>query len=160
MGTDATSEAEFILFRDIGQRVVGKPVGAVLRSNQGTENIPPAIAQIVSKKFTWHCNITERSFHGPNKTYQVNRIITALGRQTSMPRLSDSISASTPPSPHQLSITGPEAKSAKIPPLVFSTQKRLFQQSTSAHDVEHLQAEDPHHTDESPSLQPPEKNPE
>lgn len=91
IATNGTAESEFILFGDIGQHVVGKQVGAILRSNQASDKIPPEIVQVICKKFTWHFSITERSFHGPIKTYQVNRIIAALGRQTSIPSISSSI---------------------------------------------------------------------
>lgn len=43
-------------FGDDGQHVVGKQVGAVLRSNRGGDEIPADIAQVVCKKFTWHFN--------------------------------------------------------------------------------------------------------
>lgn len=87
IGTNGTANAEFMFFGDIGQQVVGKQVGAVLRSNHGAGDIPPDIAQIITKKYTWHVNITEKSFQGPKKSYQVSRIIVALGRQSAIPRI-------------------------------------------------------------------------
>lgn len=98
IGTNGIASAEFMLFGDIGQQVVGKQVGTVLRSNHRGDDIPPDIAQIVSKKFTWHISITEKSFQGPRKSYQVNHIIVSLGRQSAIPRIStllDPISSSS-----------------------------------------------------------------
>lgn len=80
-----------MLFGDIGQSVVGKQVGAVLKSSRGTDQIPPEIAQIVCTKYTWRISITEKSFRGPKKTFQVNRVITAFGRQTVIPQLYHSV---------------------------------------------------------------------
>lgn len=69
IATDGTADAEFILFGDIAQSVVGKHIGAILRSNRGGDIVPPEIAQIVCNKYTWHVALTEKSFHGPNKTF-------------------------------------------------------------------------------------------
>lgn len=71
-------DVEFILFRDVGQQVVGKQVGAIFRSNRGGDEIPLDIAQVVYAKYSWHVSITEKSFHGPKKSYQVNHIITVF----------------------------------------------------------------------------------
>lgn len=73
IGIDGISDAEFVLFGDVGHQVVGKQVGAVLRLNRGGDDLPPNIAQIVCKKYTWHISITEKSFQGPKKSYQVNK---------------------------------------------------------------------------------------
>ena len=91
IATDGTAEAEFMLFGDIDQSVVGKQVGAVLRSSRGTDQIPPEIAQVVCTKYTWHINIIEKSFHGPKKSFQVTRVITSFGRQAVIPRLYHSV---------------------------------------------------------------------
>ena len=76
-----------MLFEDIGQYVVRNQVGAVLRSNRGGDKIPPKIAQIVCNKYTWHINLTEKSFHCPKKSFQVNRVVVALGRHHTIPRI-------------------------------------------------------------------------
>lgn len=75
--------------------VVGKQVGLVLRSNHRGDDILPDIAQFVCKKYTCHISITTKSFQGPKKTYQVNRVVFALGRQPTIPRICSSIHVAT-----------------------------------------------------------------
>lgn len=59
VGTDGTAQAEFMLFGDIGQSVIGKHIAAVLRSNSG-DTIPREIDQIVCNKISWHITMTEK----------------------------------------------------------------------------------------------------
>lgn len=47
--------------------------------------LPSATSQVMYKKYTWHISIMEKSFHGSNKSYQVNCVITALGRHPTIP---------------------------------------------------------------------------
>lgn len=58
--TDGTVDTKFMLFGDIRQVVVGKHIGAILRSNHGGDTIPPEIAQVVCNKYTWHITITKK----------------------------------------------------------------------------------------------------
>lgn len=75
--------------------IVGKQVGPVLRSNHRGDDILSDIAQFVCKKYTWHISITAKSFQGPKKTYQVNHVVVALGRQPTIPRICSSIHVAT-----------------------------------------------------------------
>lgn len=52
IATDGTIDVEFILFGDFGQLVIGKQVGAILRSNRRGDEIPAYIAQVVCMKYT------------------------------------------------------------------------------------------------------------
>lgn len=85
IATDGRAEAEFMLFGDAGQHVVGKQVGTMLSANRGGDDTPTDIAQVICKKFMWQFSVTEKNFYGLKKSYQVNRVIAALGRQTAIP---------------------------------------------------------------------------
>lgn len=80
IGINGSTYAKFMLFRDDNQHVVGKQVGVVLRSSRGGDAIPTDIVRIVCKKYNWHVSITDKSFQGPRKSYQVNRIVVAVGK--------------------------------------------------------------------------------
>ncbi|KAL6858851.1 hypothetical protein ACP4OV_017853 [Aristida adscensionis] len=98
---DGSAEAEMIAFGDIARRIVGKPVQTVLRECKFSNGVPPDISAIVSLRFTFGINITEQSYFKPTKTYQVNSIITAYGRQPSVQRLlaAQATAASNPVAP-------------------------------------------------------------
>ncbi|XP_062232713.1 uncharacterized protein LOC133930035 isoform X3 [Phragmites australis] len=74
-----------IAFGEVGRRIVGKPVQQVLRTSRSANDTPPDIAAIVSLKFTLAVTLTEQSYYNPQKSYQVNSVITAYGRQHALP---------------------------------------------------------------------------
>lgn len=78
-----------IAFGDVARRIVGKPVQQVLRSSRSANNTPPDIAAIVSLKFTLAVTLTEQSYYNPQKSYQVNSVVTAYGRQHALPHTGD-----------------------------------------------------------------------
>lgn len=151
--------------------MVGKQVGSVLRSSRGTDQIPPEIAQIVCTKYTWRINITEKSFHGPKKSFQVNRVVTSFGRQPFIPRLYRSVHSTssssqptgyiddrpfedsvapehTPPSSTQLAITEGKQKQElqSTHDIPSSAQKRLFAVAAPSDQVASPTKEQPSHT--------------
>ena len=74
-----------IAFGEVGRRIVGKPVQQVLRTSRSANDTPPDVAAIVSLKFTLAVTLTEQSYYNPQKSYQVNSVITAYGRQHALP---------------------------------------------------------------------------
>ncbi|XP_062194097.1 replication protein A 70 kDa DNA-binding subunit D-like isoform X2 [Phragmites australis] len=87
VANDGTAEAEMVAFGEVGRRIVGKPVQQVLRATRIGNDIPPDIAAIVSLKFTFAITLTNQSYYSPKKSYQVNSIIAAYGRQHTLPQL-------------------------------------------------------------------------
>jgi replication factor A1 len=73
-----------IAFATTAQRIVGKPVEAIMRSSRNRETIPTDIAAIVSSKYTFSVTMADESFHKPKKSYQVNAIVTAYGKQRAL----------------------------------------------------------------------------
>jgi len=70
-----------ICFGEVGRRIVGKPVEAVIRSHRSTSSLPNDIMQITFSKFTFTVTITDTSFRNEKKSYQVKSVITAYGKQ-------------------------------------------------------------------------------
>ena len=70
-----------VAFGDVGRRIVGKPVQQLLRTARFASDTPPDIAGIVSLKFTFGITLTEQSYYNPHKSYQINSVITAYGKQ-------------------------------------------------------------------------------
>ncbi|PUZ40479.1 hypothetical protein GQ55_9G427200 [Panicum hallii var. hallii] len=83
IATDGTAESEMICFGNVAAHIVGKSAEYVMASARQGGNIPPDIAAIVSEKFTFSINMTENSYHTANKTYIINSVITAHGKQRS-----------------------------------------------------------------------------
>ena len=83
--TDGKAEAEFMLFGDKGEAVVGKQVGAILRSQPTNDEFPADVQAIVQKKYTWNFKLTSRSFFNRRKSFQVESIDVCLGRQPMIP---------------------------------------------------------------------------
>jgi hypothetical protein len=74
-----------IAFAGIAHHIVGKPVETVIRSAANRSTIPPDIAAIVSSKYTFSVAMAEESFRKEKKSYQLNGIITAYGKQRALP---------------------------------------------------------------------------
>ncbi|KAL6633538.1 hypothetical protein ACP70R_026209 [Stipagrostis hirtigluma subsp. patula] len=87
IASDGSAEDEMIAFGDIARRIVGKPVQAVLRASRYSDDVPPDVAAVVSLRFTFAINVTEQSYYRSYKSYVVNSIVTAYGRQAALPRL-------------------------------------------------------------------------
>ncbi|RLN12932.1 ribonucleoside-diphosphate reductase large subunit-like [Panicum miliaceum] len=85
IASDGTEEAEMICFGEVGRRIVGKSVEAVMRAPRGRDSIPPDVAAIVSLKFTFAVTMSHKRFRNPKKSYQITSIITAFGRQKNLP---------------------------------------------------------------------------
>ncbi|PVH32495.1 hypothetical protein PAHAL_9G413900 [Panicum hallii] len=83
IATDGTAESEMICFGNVAAHIVGKSAEYVMASARRRGNISPDIAAIVSEKFTFSINMTENSYHTANKTYIINSVITAHGKQLS-----------------------------------------------------------------------------
>ena len=56
-----------ICFGEVGRRIVGKPVEAVMRSHRSTSSLPNDIMQITFSKFTFIVTITDTSFRNGKK---------------------------------------------------------------------------------------------
>ncbi|KAJ1289374.1 hypothetical protein BS78_02G159100 [Paspalum vaginatum] len=84
IATDGTAEAQMICFGDAGRRVVGKPVQQILRT-RASDELPPDITGVVSLKFTFDIALTLQSYYRSDKQYQVNSVVTAHGRQCTVP---------------------------------------------------------------------------
>ncbi|XP_062220897.1 uncharacterized protein LOC133920180 isoform X2 [Phragmites australis] len=87
IANDGTAEAEMVAFGEVGRRIVGKPVQQVLRATRFANDTPLDIAAIVSLKFSFAITLTNQSYYSPQKTYQVNSIIAAYGRQHTLTQL-------------------------------------------------------------------------
>ncbi|XP_062181791.1 replication protein A 70 kDa DNA-binding subunit C-like [Phragmites australis] len=95
MGTDGTDEAEFVLFGDMGRRLVHKDVKVLMRSCRSADGIPSEIASLVSQKYHFTVNVSSKSFEKPQRSYEVKDIHCAYGRQTTIPVIRKSGTTST-----------------------------------------------------------------
>ncbi|KAL6908028.1 hypothetical protein ACP4OV_002198 [Aristida adscensionis] len=158
IATDGTAEAEMIAFGDIGHRIVGKPVQAVLRDAKYSTEVPPDIAAIVCLRFTFSVTLTEQSFYKETKSYQVNTIVTSYGRQPAVPQLI----APDPPAvlqnanpnaqvPSQVFVQG-TPPAALTEALAGSSSAQLLSHgpATDVPDATHLHTPPPQHITETP----------
>ena len=94
MATDGTDEAEFVFFGDMGRRLVRKDVRMLMRSYRTADAIPSEIASLVSQKYHLTVNVTSKCFEKPQRSYEVKCIHCAYGRQTTIPTIRKTSSAS------------------------------------------------------------------
>uniref|UniRef100_A0A0A9CME8 Replication factor A C-terminal domain-containing protein n=1 Tax=Arundo donax TaxID=35708 RepID=A0A0A9CME8_ARUDO len=85
MATDGSDEAEFIFFGEMGQRLVRAEVMTLMRSCRTSGDIPRQIASLVSQKYMLTINVTSKCLSKRFRSYQVNNINLAYGRQASIP---------------------------------------------------------------------------
>ncbi|WVZ54141.1 hypothetical protein U9M48_004992, partial [Paspalum notatum var. saurae] len=85
VATDGTTEAKMISFDNTATRIIGKPVQQLMRAGKPIEDFPPDIAAVVSLKFTFAIALSDQSFKSSEKSYRVLSVLTAHGRQTSVP---------------------------------------------------------------------------
>ncbi|RLN42137.1 uncharacterized protein C2845_PM01G44160 [Panicum miliaceum] len=83
IASDGTDEAEMVCFGEIGRRIVGKSVEAIMRAPRGRDAVPLDIAGIVSSKFTFAVSMTEKSFRTPKKSYQDDETSLSLDPEVS-----------------------------------------------------------------------------
>ena len=91
IGTDGTDEAEFLFFGAMGQRLLHKDVKMLMRSCHRADEIPTQIASLVSQKYLLTINVTNKCFERSQRSYQVNAINCAYGRQPTIPTLTNAI---------------------------------------------------------------------
>jgi hypothetical protein len=75
-------------FNNISRQIVGKSCEIVLRGVSEHSPIPPDLAQIISLKFTFRVTVDDLSFFQKNNhpnVLRINSIVTAHGRQQSLP---------------------------------------------------------------------------
>ncbi|KAL6596970.1 hypothetical protein ACP70R_047104 [Stipagrostis hirtigluma subsp. patula] len=95
IASDGSAEVEMIAFGDIARRIIGKPVQVVLGVSRYSDDVPPDVAAVVSLRFTFAINVTKQSYYRSYKSYVINSIGTAYGRQPALPRLIGSGQASS-----------------------------------------------------------------
>ncbi|XP_062210360.1 uncharacterized protein LOC133911879 isoform X6 [Phragmites australis] len=150
IGTDGTDEAEFLFFGAMGQRLVHKDVKMLMRSCHKADEIPTQITSLVSQKYLLTINVTNKCFERAHRSYQVNAINCAYGRQptiptvtnptprlTGMKRKGDSYeaTAATDPSleePHQINISALPQNIKDTPPPKLSPTLTLSKTKTSS----------------------------
>ncbi|XP_062207705.1 replication factor A protein 1-like isoform X2 [Phragmites australis] len=89
IGTDGTDEAEFLFFGAMGQRLVHKDVKMLMRSCHKADEIPTQITSLVSQKYLLTINVTNKCFERAHRSYQVNAINCAYGRQPTIPTVTN-----------------------------------------------------------------------
>jgi hypothetical protein len=75
-------------FNNVGRQIVGKSCEIVLRGVSEHSPIPPDLVQIISLKFTFRVTFDDQSFFQQNNhpnVLRINSIVTAHGRQRSLP---------------------------------------------------------------------------
>lgn len=73
---DDSDNAEFILFGKTAQRLVRKPIEALIdKIPEGSNFIPDEITCLLEKQFVWNVIITESSLRNCEVSFQVNIII-------------------------------------------------------------------------------------
>ncbi|XP_062202439.1 replication factor A protein 1-like isoform X3 [Phragmites australis] len=85
IGTNGTDEAEFVFFGAVGQRLIHKDVKLLMRSCHKANDIPSEITSLVSQKYLLTINVTSKCFDKAQRSYQVNAINCAYGRQPTIP---------------------------------------------------------------------------
>ena len=89
IGTDGTNEAEFLFFGAMGQRLVHKDAKMLMRSCHKADEIPTQITSLVSQKYLLTINVTNKCFERAHRSYQVNAINCAYGRQPTIPTVTN-----------------------------------------------------------------------
>ncbi|KAK3119511.1 hypothetical protein QOZ80_9AG0671610 [Eleusine coracana subsp. coracana] len=87
LGTDGTTEAEFVFFDDIGRRLIGKDVKQLIKSSDGSDGVPKDIAAQIGQKYQFTINVTTKAFKSSKFSYDVKRIDCAYGRQPVIPAI-------------------------------------------------------------------------
>jgi hypothetical protein len=89
-------------FNNVGKQIVGKSCEIVLRGVSEHSPIPPDLAQIISLKFTFRVTVDDQSFFQQNNhpnVLRINSIITAHGRQQSLPLQARNLQQQGPSTP-------------------------------------------------------------
>jgi len=89
MGSDETYELEFVLFDNIAQQLIGKPV-ELLQTKYGNYDTPMEISILVGQKYTFIVRISTRQSVKSIKddpSFEVLSIVQQHGKQTSIPAI-------------------------------------------------------------------------
>jgi hypothetical protein len=89
-------------FNNVARQIVGKSCEIVLRGVSDHSPIPPDLAQIISLKFTFRITVDDQSFFQKNNhpnVLRINSIVTAHGRQQSLPLQAQDLQQQGPSTP-------------------------------------------------------------
>lgn len=102
MAGDNTADTMFVLFGRIAQRLLRKPVEALIEKTPENSNfIPDEITGLLEKEFVWNVSFTENTLKSGEISFQVNSIVSIGG--TRLP-------------PLLMSPGGSQASSSMMPP--------------------------------------------
>ncbi|NP_001142593.2 uncharacterized protein LOC100274860 [Zea mays] len=106
LASDGTETAQMFCFNNIARQIVGKSCEIVLRGVSEHSSIPPDLAQIISLKFTFRVTVDDQSFFQENNhpnVLRINSIVTAHGRQQSLPMQAHNLEQQGPSTPSNTS---------------------------------------------------------
>ncbi|XP_062197913.1 replication factor A protein 1-like [Phragmites australis] len=127
IGTDGDGDLEFVLFGDVAQLLIGKPV-IVMRNKYRSDEIPLEIQNIVGQKFTFVVRISAKKFiRNPNAdpSFEVIYIAEQFGKQD----LNLQINMNQPPS-----TSTPLQVTKDLPPLMPITDNTIGAKEDKAQD--------------------------
>ncbi|XP_052159517.1 uncharacterized protein LOC127777048 [Oryza glaberrima] len=146
--SDDSDNAEFILFGKTAQRLVRKPIEALIdKIPEGSNFIPDEITCLLEKQFVWNVSITENSLRNCEVSFQVNSIISGdtsgqplllmspTSSQTSSAMMSPGSSSAllSPTKVIEVGCSSPPSTATASPSAAISTPKKQALQPSTPH---------------------------
>ncbi|ONM60686.1 replication protein A 70 kDa DNA-binding subunit A isoform X5 [Zea mays] len=119
--SDGTEEAEMFAFDNVARTIIGKPCPTVVASFPDASAIPPEIAAIVSRKYTFIIEFNSQSFRFLEKTLLIKGIVASYGRMTSLPIVQEKDDVQLPLTPTKNKLITTAAESPSTPMSRLST---------------------------------------